>query len=184
MPDVDDDHALQIGRLALACGSIESTAAWIAQLLISPNIDISSTVVLALDNFSKTVALARKLVPVTLRKEEETEAAALADDIEKWLTDASRVMARRNTYLHADWIITPASEASPSPSAMYLSRKSVNSSPQDVPIADLRAAVEEAHRVVLRGTDVYVRLLDRTGYLDALLAALPEDDRPIEPAES
>ena len=37
---IDDDHALQIGRLALACGAIESNAAWIAQLLISPDLEI------------------------------------------------------------------------------------------------------------------------------------------------
>ena len=57
-------------------------------------------------------------MPVTLLKEADEGAAALANDIEKWLTDASRVMEQRNIYLTSDVIITPATDESGAASAM------------------------------------------------------------------
>jgi hypothetical protein len=175
--DADDDHVFQLGRMAIACGSIELNAARITELLLSPESGVGDLVTAMIDNFGRTITLATRLVTVVLRSDASNDKATLlADGLDKWLPDAKVVMDQRNRYLHAEWLIHPRRAEQSVDDALIQHRKSSDNDPRQVPIAELRAHVEEALVVAATGDELLAGALDWRGHLDDLMATLPDAD--------
>jgi hypothetical protein len=85
-------------------------------------------------------------------------------------------MDQRNRYLHAEWLIHPRRAGQSVDDALILHRKSSDNDPRQVPIAELRAHVEEALVVAAMGDELLAGALDWRGHLDDLMATLPEAD--------
>lgn len=175
--DADDDHVFQLGRMAIACGSIELNAARITELLLSPESGVGDLVMAMIDNFGRTITLATRLVSVVLRSDPGNDKATwLAEGLDKWLPDAKAVMDQRNRYLHAEWLIHPRRAEQSLDDSLIPHRKSSDNNPQQIPIAELRAHVDDALVVAATGGELLVGALDWRGHLDGVMATLPEPD--------